>query len=97
MPDLSSLTAEQFAERLKETFALTAPGVAFDLVLVEVEKLGMARPGRNAFSLLFRGPAKPILPQAIYRIENPAMGAIELFLVPLGPRDGGICYEAVFT
>jgi len=94
---LASLTAAQFAERLRETFVLAAGGLTLDLVLFEVEELGMSRPERQAFSLQFSGPARPVLPQAIYPIANPAMGVIELFLVPLGPRDGGICYQAVFT
>ena len=30
-------------------------------------------------------------------LEHDAMGSFDLFLVPLGPRDGGMMYEAVFT
>lgn len=55
---------------------------------------------RQPFSLLFRGPAEPVLPQAIYRIEHERLDALDLFLVPLGPEpdgDGRILYEAVFN
>ncbi len=93
--ELESLTADDFSARLEDKFALSLPGAA--LRLAEVEKLGGASIGRQPFSLRFIGPAKPILPQAIYRLENPTLGALEIFLVPLGPRDGGMRYEAVFT
>jgi hypothetical protein len=94
---LADLTAASFTDRLHETFAVALPTGTLDLTLAEVEHLGSSSPERQAFSLRFRGPHRPILPQAIYRLENAAMGALDIFIVPLGPRDGGICYEAVFT
>jgi hypothetical protein len=93
---LAALTAESFEPRLRESFRLTAPSAALDLVLTELERHGQSEQ-RRAFSLRFLGPPRPILPQAIYRLDNPAMGALEIFLVPLGPYDGGMRYEAVFT
>jgi hypothetical protein len=95
--ELTSLTADDFSARRQDKFALSAPVGTLDLVLTEVETLGGASIGRQPFSVRFVGPAKPILPQAIYRLENPTMGVLEIFLVPLGPRDGGMRYEAVFT
>lgn len=93
---LESLTLDSFSPRLQETFAVSFPDRTLDLVLAEVHPLGQSL-NRQAFSLTFAGPLAPILPQAIYRVENPAMGALEIFLVPLGPK-GGVCrYEAVFT
>jgi hypothetical protein len=35
--------------------------------------------------------------QRIYRVEHDAMGPCDLFLVPIGPRDGGMQYQAIFT
>ena len=52
---------------------------------------------QESFAVLFRGPQQPILPQAIYRLEHPRMGSLDLFLVPIGPDDTGMRYEAVFT
>jgi hypothetical protein len=93
---IESLTSESFSPRLQDTFAVSTPGQTLDFVLAEVQPLGQSL-NRQAFSLVFAGPLKPILPQAIYRVENPVMGALELFLVPLGPK-GDVChYEAVFT
>jgi Domain of unknown function (DUF6916) len=93
---LAELTAASFTDRIQDAFVLSAPTGTLKLVLTEVEELGQSQ-HRRAFALRFLGPPKPILPQAIYRLDHPAMGALEIFLVPLGPKDGGMCYEAVFT
>ncbi len=52
---------------------------------------------REQFSLHFRGPATPVLPQRIYRLDHPELGALEIFLVPIRRDAAGITYEAVFT
>ena len=53
--------------------------------------------GRRApFSLVFRGAGRP-LPQRIYRLEHPELGALDVFLVPIGQDAGGMFYEAVFN
>ena len=95
--DLEKLTAGSFSPRMQDKFTVASAPVPLDLVLTEVEEFGPAPSGRNAFSLRFLGPVQPILPQAIYRLENAAMGPLEIFLVPLGPHQGGMRYEAVFT
>ena len=45
----------------------------------------------------FVAPAGPFLPQAIYPVMHPALGTMEIFLVPVGPLAGGNGYHAVFT
>jgi len=49
------------------------------------------------FVILFRGPLTPVWPQRIYHIEHDGKGSFDLFLVPVGPRNGGMEYEAIFT
>jgi hypothetical protein len=49
------------------------------------------------FSLAFLGPLAPVLPQRTWTLEHATLGALEIFLVPLGPRDGRMRYEAVFN
>jgi hypothetical protein len=75
-------------------------GDALEFELVQVQ----TRPGfdprihrRAAFSALFRGPIRPVLPQRIYRLTNETLGTLELFLVPIGPDADGMRYEAVFN
>ena len=88
-----------FRPRVGERFRLDAEP-AFDVELVEVETVG-ERPfessGRVPFSLVFRGPREPVLPQRIYRFENEALGDFELFIVPIGPDESGMRYQAVFS
>jgi hypothetical protein len=50
------------------------------------------------FSLVFRGPPEPLLPQQIYRLEGEGLESpLDLFLVPVGPDAEGMRYEAVFN
>ena len=91
---LETFTAETFKPLLHERFVLDAGDRRVDLELVEVTE--SAAPGaerRAQFSIVFSGPADPILPQAIYRLEHPDLGAFDLFLVPIAVGS----YEAVFT
>jgi hypothetical protein len=71
---------------------------ALEVVLVQATALahGEGRP-RTPFSLVFRGPLRPVLPQQIYRLEHAELGALDIFLVPIGPDAQGMRYEAVFT
>jgi hypothetical protein len=95
---LADFTLETFAGRLGETFRVGEGVDALDLELVEVT-VGIARPhagGRVPFSLVFRGPLEPVLPQRMYRFEHAELGTFELFIVPLGPDEDGMRYEAVF-
>jgi hypothetical protein len=91
---LETLTADTFFSRLIDRFALDDGGDGLELELVEVTELGAAMPERRApFSIVFRALDGRTLPQRIYRLEHAELGALELFLVPIGPGE----YEAVFT
>jgi Domain of unknown function (DUF6916) len=98
---LQALGAGDFEPRRGETFRMRTTGGTEDLVLLEVARLAPATeaPGgrRGAFSLVFRSPLASHVPQAMYTLEHASLGALELFLVPIGPRDGGMCYEAIFN
>jgi hypothetical protein len=98
---LDALEHADFAAHLGTTFRLRlADGAALALVLQEASlhpHLPPPRGRHRGFSLVFRSSAPGHLPQGIYRLDHEAMGAMELFLVPIGPRGGGMCYEAVFN
>lgn len=87
---MRELTGAAFQPHLREEFHLDG-GPAITLTLVEVN--GEARP----FSIEFLGPRDPVLPQRIHRLEHPALGALELFIVPIGRDADGVRYEAVFN
>jgi hypothetical protein len=101
MADLADLTAEDFRPLLHERFVLSGGAggdknggtVSFEMELVEVNLIPREPGGRAPFSLVFQGDPEPTLPQRIYRVEHPQLGALDIFLVPIAPGR----YEAVFT
>jgi hypothetical protein len=94
--DLASLTAEDFRPLLGTRFGIA--GGSFETELIDVDDLGAAGSSglRTPFSLIFRGPLELLLPQGIHRLEHEVLGVLELFLVPIGPDEAGMRYEAVF-
>jgi len=101
---LKEVTVSVFEECVGSAFRIQADsGSSIDAELIEATPMG-SRPGgsgavaqRDAFSIVFRGPAEPVLPQKIYTLEHAKLGRFELFLVPIGPDASGMCYEAVFN
>ncbi len=95
---LENLKVEDFAGRVGETFRLDPPEDGpLELELTEARGEGGDSHSRQPFSLVFRGPAEPILLQRIWRLEHADLGALEIFLVPIGPDGKGMRYEAVFS
>jgi hypothetical protein len=100
---LDELTAAHFAPYQNQTFTVRLDGVEpIALELAGITELGSggAEPGprRRPFSLLFLGPvSRQYLLQHIYRLEHEQIGALDVFLVPLGAEGGRMRYEAVFN
>jgi hypothetical protein len=92
-------TIETFKPAVGDAFTVGGEGGAkVELLLVEaVPKDGGPHAPRPAFSLLFHGPADPLLAQATYRFEHARLGAMEIFIVPLGRDEHGSVYEALFA
>ena len=101
---LGSLTVENFAPHVGSTFTAKLEGTDhIELQLVEARPVGPATQplpagaGRAPFSLIFRGPAHPVLPQRIYALEHASLGRLEIFIVPVSADTEGVRYEAVFA
>lgn len=96
---LEAFTHETFAGREGEAFPIRLDdGSSLETRLQSARTWGSGSDGhRVPFTLTFVGPMQPVLPQRIYRLEHPDIGAFELFLVPVGPGAQGMQYEAVFT
>ncbi len=95
--DASRYRIETFAPHVRSTFvAELSPDERLTMVLVEV-KPGPAHPKVQQFSLFFRGPREPRLPQRIYRLHHAELETIDLFLVPVDQTEEGMMYEAVFS
>ena len=102
---LETFTQTTFTPHLGTTFRIyLTPAPGLDVELTTVTPWQGQAPGspeapsrRAPFSLLFRDPMTPLLPQRIYPMEHAQLGVFELFLVPIGPDQHGMCYEAVFA
>jgi hypothetical protein len=98
------LTFEEFEGREGESFEIVADGATVELTLgsaVQRDSLGGAGPdgtSRRQFSLEFLGPPEHVLAQATYPLTHAELGALDIFLVPLGPAaNGAMRYEAAFA
>jgi len=98
---MESLTLADFQPYLNQVFSIRlSDGGTYPLELVELQELGGSPESgfRQPFSLMFRNPdKKAYLPQQIYRLEHEQMGALDLFIVPLGPDASGMRYEVIFS
>lgn len=98
--DLTELTYELFRERIGESFSDTEAGVVLELVEVE-DLTSVARnvppDARTPFSLMFRGPAEPLVPQGIRPLAHAELGELGIFLVPVAQEPEGLRYQAVFS
>jgi hypothetical protein len=110
---LDKITSADFAPHLHQTFRLyhgpwdadqLSEDEARDVELIAVTDLGQEPPAgapapqRHPFSLTFCDrSAAPFLPQRIYSVVHTTIGRLDIFLVPIGPGEGGMRYEAVFT
>lgn len=94
---LDDLNSRIFAECLHTPFQIDIPGAEpLTVELVEVEEKNYS-PQFEQFSIVFRGPRQAYLQQAMYPLEHAKLGRLELFLVPIGPDEQGMCYQAVFN
>jgi hypothetical protein len=94
------LTCDMFSEHVGETFRLALEsGDTLDLELIEAElsRIQETKSDRAPFALVFRGDPETVLPQCLYHLKHDTMGDVSLFLVPIGPDEQGMQYEAVFN
>ena len=95
--DLAALGIGDFKPHLGSQFDVQAPGGVVAMKLSRVDPAGDSGRKGGAFSLIFAAPRGPWLPQAIYPVTHPVLGVMEIFLVPIGPLQGGSGYQAIFT
>jgi hypothetical protein len=100
MKTLEQLESQDFIPYLNQTFSVQLRGmepIGLELVLVTESRKGFRPEGRQPFALHFLGPlSDKYLLQNMYRLEHPEMGALDIFLVPLGLQAGRMRYEAIF-
>ena len=94
------LTEEEFSKHVNTKFHTLDAGTELDLELAEVKGYrhkATEHEGMERFSVYFKGPEAPLLPQKTYTLQHAQMGEFEIFLVPISPNDQGSRYEAVFN
>jgi hypothetical protein len=95
--DLAALKIDDFTPHLEAAFEMQTAGGMVPLKLAKVDRAGDSGRAGGAFSVIFVAPKGSFLPQAIYPVTHPALGVMEIFLVPVGPMQGGNGYQAIFT
>lgn len=102
---LETVTVNTFGPLIRSDFRILVDESSWlEVTLEAVEAAGLqaadaarAAGRREPFSIVFRGPVEPVLPQRIYRLEHAELGELELFLVPIAQDADGTRYEAVFA
>ena len=95
---LEDFTVHTFSEHLGGTFRVHPDGSdPLDLELISASELGEGAGRGRPFSIVFRGGGDAVLPQRTYKMEHDQIGSFELFIVPIGPDERGLRYEAIFT
>jgi hypothetical protein len=106
MPTLDQLEAAHFEKHLGQMFQAQVGDYAAPWELMTVTPLGSSRAGSDAapvaghgrsFSLVFRAPAEHRLPQCIYTLLHPEIGAQDIFMVPIRADKDGFYLEAIFN
>ncbi len=95
--DLAAVSVATFEPHVGDAFAIAVGPMRLDLVLESAAVAGEWPYGRQPFKLEFRGPADRSLAQATYRLTHATLGALEIFIVPVGRDASGTLYEAIFT
>lgn len=90
----------EFYQKLKEEGGVTihfSPEKSLHADIISLrEHADMFGIDRTPFSVIFFVKDATVYPQQIYAIETKDNQLFEVFLVPIGPSEGGMRYEAVY-
>ncbi len=93
---MADLSIDDFAPYVGSDYQVEAAGQGFALTLKEARPLPQSVREAGSFTLLFRGPPDPLLPQAIYTFRRDGREQ-DIFIVPVARDTSGTEYEAVFN
>ena len=94
-----SLSIDHFKPLLHEAFVFPVQDQEdIQFTLEEVNPLTQHfEEGRVPFSLIFRGPSEPAIPQGTYVLNHSKLEKLVLFLVPVATGEKGTMYESLFN
>jgi len=90
------LSLADFEAFVGETYEIVFANGTISIVLEKAEGLPRSMREAGAFRLEWRGPAEPVLVQAIYRLQRGEQ-LFDMFIVPVGRDARGTLYEAIFN
>jgi hypothetical protein len=97
----SGLNRAAFEAQLNTKFVINHEAAKVPVTLVDVANLASRKEdkaGKEAFSLLFRGPKDTTLRQNTYLIEHETLGMFSFLIVPVRTRDKRAAhYEAIIN
>jgi hypothetical protein len=94
---MQDATAQLFREHLNTEFRVqSADGISAGLVLAELSERDITK-NVEQFSLIFHAPAGAALPGGTHTLQHSALGAFDLFMVPVGPGVRRTVYQACFS
>jgi len=93
---MTILTFRDFAGREGSHFSVLDVAGNVELTLEGVEMVE-GPPSIEQFSLFFSGPAAAQLEQRTYRLNEPSLGDVEIFLVPVALDGDRIELQACFN
>lgn len=97
---LDKLTHLDFQGWLNQKFQINLNAGTLEVELISCTTLPSHHTqaaAREPFSVIFRGPRTPVLPQRSYPFTGGPANGLEIFIVPVGPDEVGMRYEAIFT
>ena len=90
------LSLADFEGFVGEPYEIVFADGTLPVVLEKAQGLPRSMREAGAFRLEWRGPAEPILVQAIYRFRRGEQ-LLDMFIVPVGRDSSGTLYEAIFS
>ena len=95
--DLNTATAADFEKLVGHSFSVSEADDC-ELLLERVDALPKHdESSRQPFALVFKGELLQPLPQGTFELQHAEVGALQIFLVPIGQTEGAFLYEAVFN
>jgi len=95
--DLKTATAADFEKLVGQSFSLPEVDDC-ELQLDRVDSLEKQdESARGPFALVFKGEHAEPLAQGTFELRHADVGELQIFIVPIGPTEGGFLYEAVFN
>lgn len=92
---IEQLTRQDFEQLAAGSLSIVQDGHTATLTVVEARDLPPTSHRSRPFAVVLEGPRDPFLPQAIYPIQHPVLGLLELFIVPIARDAAHTRYEVI--